>query len=173
MYAGDFYGYLFDRKIMIDLYADHQTGPNDQYISSLHSFVVYQTEPVTFGIEVFSGLQNNVKSDRSAVRPFGISLFTRGRIIKDKLNAFARYDSYNPDHSYRDTDAISVYNSAVMRNHYDEQFITAGLDFIPHKNVHIMPNIWINSYKSKDENAILVKRKADIVPRLTFYFIYK
>ncbi|MEO6132806.1 MAG: hypothetical protein ABIQ02_13235 [Saprospiraceae bacterium] len=173
VYAGDIFGYFFDRQIMIDLYADYQTGPNDQFVSSLHGFVVYQTEPVTFGIEVFSGLQNNVKSDGSAVKPFGVSLFTRGRIIKDKLNAFARYDSYNPDIRYRDIDAITIYNAASMNNHYDEQFITAGLDFIPHKNVHLLPNIWINSYKAKADNAVLVHRKADIVPRITFYFIFK
>ncbi|MEP6793877.1 MAG: hypothetical protein ABJB16_06095 [Saprospiraceae bacterium] len=173
VYAGEVYGYLFDRKIILDLYADYQTGHNDQFVSNIRGFAAYQTDPVTIGMELFSGTQNKIKSDGTNVTPFGYSIFARGRIIKDKLNAFVRYDSYNPDNSYRDKDILASYNAGAMNKQYDEQFFTAGLDFMPHRNVHLMPNIWINSYKAKAETALLVKREADIVPRLTFYFIFR
>jgi len=173
VYYGELFAYLLDRKMVIDLYGDYQTGLKDKDIVTLKGFVAYQTEPITFGLEVLSQTQYKVKSDTTDATPFGISVFARGRIVKDKLNVFARFDLYNPDHSYREKDVIKTYNSANMNKHYDEQFITVGLDFTPHKNVHLMPNIWINSYKAKAETAILVKREADIVPRLTFYFIYR
>jgi hypothetical protein len=173
VYAGDVFGYLFDRKIMVDFYADFQTGPNDQYVSNLRGFIAYQTDPITIGFEMFSGTQHKVKSDAANANPFGFSVFARGSIIKDKLNAFARFDSFNPDQHYRDEDVLLTYNPVSMSKHYNENFITAGLDFMPHKNVHLMPNIWMNSYKAKADTAILVKRKADVVPRLTFYFIFR
>ena len=173
LYAADVFGYFVDRKILVHLYGELQQGLPDKDFIGMKAFVGYQTEPFTIGAEVFSQVQNNVKSDSSNATPFGISVFARGRIIKDKLSAFARYDSYNQDNSFRDQDALKSYSASKMYLNYDEQFITAGLDYSPHKNVHIMPNIWYNSYKAKADSALLVDRKADIVPRLTFYFIYK
>ncbi len=173
LYAADVYGYFLQRKIMVDLYGELQQGLPDKDFIAMRAFVAYQTDPFTIGAEVFTQTQNNVKSDSTNATPFGISVFARGRIIKDKLSAFARYDSYNQDNSFRDQDAIKTYNASKMYLNYDEQFITAGLDYTPHKNVHIMPNIWYNSYKAKAETALLVDREADIVPRLTFYFIFR
>jgi hypothetical protein len=173
IYYGELYSYLFDKKVVLDLYGDYQTGLNEKNAITLKAFAAYQTEPFTLGVEVMTQTQNNAKSDGTNVTPFGLSVFTRGRIVKDKLGFFARYDSYNPDNSYRDQDAITTYNAGNMNRHYDEQFITAGLDFMPHKNVHLMPNIWINSYTAKAETELLVERDADIVPRLTFFFIFR
>ena len=173
IYYGELYAYLFDRKIVLDLYGDYQTGINDRNVFMIKGFAAYQTDAFTVGAEVFSMTQNNVKSDGADASPLGISVFARSVVVKDKLSAFARYDSFNPDQNYRDQDALLSYNPSVMSRHYDEQFFVAGLDFSPHKNVHIMPNIWINSYSPKAENEILVERKADVVPRVTFYFIYR
>ena len=140
---------------------------------TLKGFAGYQSEVFTIGAEVLTQIQNNVKSDGTNARPFGISLFARGQFIKDKLSAFARYDTFDPDSDYRDADALTTFNASAMFRHYDEQFFVAGLDITPHKNVHIMPNIWINSYSPKADNDVLVEREADIVPRVTFYFIYR
>ena len=118
--------------------------------------------------------QHRAKSDGADLSPFGVSVFARGVLIKDKVAAFARWDSYSPDGYYRtDRDPLQVYNASSMHRHYDETFFLAGLDITPHSNVHIIPNIWINSYTPKAENQVLVDRKADIVPRVTFYFVYK
>ena len=173
LYAANVYGYFLDRKIVVALYGELQQGLPEKNFVGMKGFVGYQTEPFTLGVEVFSQTQNNVKSDSTNATPFGFSVFARGSIIKDKLSAFARYDSYNQDNSFRDQDAIQTYSASKMYLNYDEQFITAGLDYTPHKNVHIMPNIWYNSYKAKAETALLVDRDADIVPRLTFYFIFR
>ena len=173
IYSGELYTYLANRKIILDLYGDYQTGINDRNVFLIKGFAAYQSDAFTVGAEIFRMTQNNVKSDGADASPFGISIFARGVVVKDKLSAFARYDSFNPDQNYRDQDALLSFNPSVMNRHYDEQFFVAGLDFSPHKNVHIMPNIWINSYSPKAENEILVERKADVVPRVTFYFIYR
>ena len=173
VYYGELYGYFLDRKIVLDLYADYQTGLNEKNFFTLKPFAAYQGENFTIGGEVLFQTQFNQKSDGSDATPLGISLFARSVVVKNKLNAFVRYDTFDPDNSYRTEDVIQAYNVSNMFRHYDEQFFLAGLDWTPHKNVHIMPNIWINSYSPKAESSLLVDREADIVPRITFYFIYR
>lgn len=173
IYSAELYGYFIDRAIVVDLYADYQTGLNDQNVITLKGFVAYQSDPFTIGAEALTQTHQNIKSGGADATPFGFSVFARGRIIEDKLNAFIRYDSYDPDNSYRTEDVLPVFNPSQMSRHYEEQFFTAGLDWMPHKNVHIMPNIWINSYKPKMETEVLTPREADIVPRITLYFIFR
>lgn len=71
---------------------------------------------------------------------------------------FVRFDYYDPD---MNSDSAG----------YKENFFTAGLDYMPIESVHIMPNIWVNSYAAK--NPAYSDRKADIVGRVTFFYNYK
>ncbi|HUQ65202.1 MAG TPA: hypothetical protein VM101_03560 [Flavitalea sp.] len=173
VYYGELYAYLLERKLVLDFYADYQTSSNERDVVTLKGFAAYQTSSFAIGGELFTQTMNNTKSDGEDATPFGVSIFARASVIKDKLNVFARYDSFNPDNSYRNEDAITVYNAANMFRHYDETFFLAGLDYYPHKNVHIMPNIWVNTYSPKADAEILPEREADIVPRVTFYFIFR
>lgn len=127
----------------------------------------------------------------------GISLYVHGDIIKSKLRFFARYDAYNPMNkvnnntynkyvgntgNYNDNSYIMTYNAttgapasatATGDETYKQQFITAGLDFTPIKNVHLMPNIWYNHYASQMANvSSKVAGDYDLVYRLTFYYIF-
>ena len=54
---------------------------------------------------------------------------------------------------------------------YRENFITAGLDYMPIDNVHFMPNVWVNSYSGKTSS--LSEKKADVVARMTFFYVYR
>src|SRR5687768_6626859 len=173
LYSGEVYAYLLDRNIVLDLYGDYQTSPNEKDVMTLKGFVAYQSDPITIGVEVLTQTQQNAKPDSTNTSPLGFSVFARSVLIKDRLSAFVRFDSFDPDRLYRDSDIISAYNPSNMHRHYEEQFFLAGLDFSPHKNVHVIPNIWINSYKAKGESSLLPERKADIVPRMTLYFIFR
>ena len=51
-----------------------------------------------------------------------------------------------------------------------EQFITAGLDFTPAKNVHLMPNIWYNKYTNQGPANLY--NSYDLVYRVTFYYVF-
>jgi len=173
IYSAEVFGYFFDRKLLVEFYGDYQTGLNDQNQLLLKGLVGWQTKRLVIGAETMHQTLYNIKSDATDAIPFGFSVFARGSLVKDKLGAYARYDTFNPDLNYRDQDVLSTYSRINMFKHYDEQFFVAGLDFSPHKNVHIMPNIWINSYSAKGESSVLVDREADIVPRLTFMFSYR
>jgi hypothetical protein len=170
IYSGEFYTYLFDKKLVLDLYTDFLTGLNDHTVLTLKGFAGLQLPALTLGAEVFSFSQNNSKADGTDIKAFGYSLFGRAPIIKDKLNVFARYDSYDPDNAYRQQDVPSTYQGSNMFRHYREGLFIAGLDFAPNKNFHIMPNIWINTYDVKASSPVLVERESDIVPRITVYF---
>jgi len=128
----------------------------------------------------------------------GLSLFVHGNIIGEKLRFFARFDMYNPmDHlntakyskfvgntgNYNDNTfntTVTTTNGTVTTSYastgdetYRQDFITAGLDYSPAKNVHFLPNVWYNSYSSQMPNVKgATKYDYDLVYRLTFYYIF-
>jgi hypothetical protein len=152
--------------------------------ATLKGYAAYNAKLFGIGAEYFEQINTNgevetFKTDPksndtlSAVQS-GFSIFGHVTLIPNKLNFFARYDYYNPDTKYKYTTSENFTNRLVPQNTYTETFITAGLDWTPtdDKKVHIMPNIWYdaitNGYGSD-------KLKSDyyLVPRITFYFIFK
>ena len=103
----------------------------------LKGFVGYTYEKFNFGVEVFQQIQKNAGGKDIDAAPLGISTFVWGNLLgrenKPILNAFARYDMFNPDSKNDSTG-------------YKENFITIGLDYMPIENIHFMPNVWVNSY---------------------------
>ena len=153
----------------------------------------------TIGTEFFV---NNLKNDCFASKltggidtlnnvSTGVSVFVHGDIIKNQLRFFARLDAYNPTSkvnnsqfakyvqntsSYNDNTYLSTTNAATGDETYKQKFISAGLDYIPAKNIHIIPNIWYNSYASQLAVNSVIKSVAannyDLVYRLTFSFVF-
>ena len=177
----------------------------------LKGFVAWNTGPVTIGVEGFvNNLKQDIFATRisdggvdtlSNVAS-GISAYVHGDIVKNKLRFFARYDHFSPTNkvdnakynkyvlntaNYNDNSYSSVAsggNPAVATGDqtYTQDFITAGLDYSPIKNVHIMPNIWYTHYATQlsgDLNntvngALASKAKGDfdLAWRLTFYYVF-
>ena len=185
-FYGDVYAKFFKKKLVIDLYADYQRlnwSPGFHHDRNMiKGFVAYTTPKLTVGVEAF---YNTIKADDIDTKVAGgkdtlsntaaaVSVFVRGRIYKDKLGFFARYDNFTPSGNVNNT----MYNNDVpLTSQYDpntkEQFITAGIDFTPIKNVHIMPNIWYNSYQNVGpHNYGAANNSYDMVYRLTFYYVY-
>jgi hypothetical protein len=169
-------------------------------------FLAYTTKKFTVGTEIFQNtLMNDVKITGKdgaqyyrTTMAMGESFFVRGRILANKagnqtLGFFARYDNYDPTGNLS-----SIVNNANTKSYtaatpnYEpttkEQFVTFGLDFTPIKNVHIMPNIWMNTYNSGvtagDKNSagtvfntsmnsnISNVKGTDAVYRITFFYTY-
>lgn len=183
--AADVYAKLFDKKLVLQLYADYQrmnwTTGFHHARSILKGFAGYVTPRFTAGVEAFSsygrqdviGIRGTV-NDTISARSRGISLFVRGNIIKDKLLFFARSDWFNPDLNYNEQayDSYKGLTSTFGPNN-KETFCTAGVDFMPLKNVHFMPNIWYNRYSSERHSTTGAERHDyDLVYRITFYYIY-
>lgn len=160
-----YYGSLSAKPIKgltFEVYGDLEssiTEPKKQFKSSqnilVKGFTAYQTDQFTVGVEAFK--QTQKYTDTTNVTPLGISLFASAPLVKDKLRAFARFDNYDS-------------NTKNTSSGYKENFITAGVDYTAHKNVHIMPNIWLNTFSKKGSTS---NRKADTVARITFFYVYK
>ncbi|PZF71257.1 hypothetical protein DN068_18335 [Taibaiella soli] len=186
-FYGDVFGKFLDKKLLVDLYADYSRINWDPGFhhdrNMIKGAVTYSADRFTVGVEAFYNrlMGDNVAThalndgkDTITTKAMAVSVFVRGRIYKDKLGFFARYDNYNPSGNI-DNSKYKEYTPLTAQ--YDpntkEQFITAGIDFTPVKNVHLMPNIWYNSYKNagpKDYGA--ANNDYDLVYRFTFYYIY-
>jgi hypothetical protein len=168
------YVYFFDKKLVIQGNYEHDRTaltPARQDITNLKAFAAYKTSETTIGIEVFRQMKtNNTLADSvfADVIPSGMSLYLTQQLTKNKLNFFARIDFYNPDNKFREN---KNYQSGYNSN--KETFATIGLDFIPAKNVHIMPNFWCNHYHSKFKGTSgNLKNDYDLEGRITLYFLF-
>lgn len=185
-FSGDVYAKFFDKKLLLDFYADYQrlnwTSAFHHSRNMLKGFVAYTTPAITIGVEAFvdkgkndvAGIKASSAKDTLNANAKGVSAFVHGNIIKDKLRFFVRSDFYNPDASY-DNSLYSFYQglSTPYEPNNKEWLFTGGLDFTPAKNVHFMPNIWYNRYSSQQANVSgAAKQDHDLVYRLTFYYVY-
>ena len=177
----------------------------------LKGFIGYNTSPLTIGLEGFvNNLKQDVFATRindSAVDTLnnvakGISVFVHSDIIKNRLRFFARFDHYSPTNKVNNT----VYNKYVLNTAnynddsyfsvattnaaavatgdqtYTQNFITLGLDYMPAKNIHIMPNIWYNHYATQLSGSLnntvngalasTAKGDYDLVYRVTLFYTF-
>lgn len=156
------FGNFFDKKFFADVYTDYEPYGSDKSKTTWSAFLGFMESNFTCGIEPFFSVQKNfntnIPTKPGNIEPFGVSFFTSGKLPGDKFKFFARYDYYNPD-------------TRTAQYGYVNHFVTAGLDYMPIANIHIMPNIWLNAYQTK--NAATQGRVSDVVPRITFNYDYR
>jgi len=162
-----FYGEVFAKffkDFIAEGYFDYQSGANEQYRYTVKSILGYKSKHNEFTFEPVIQIRNNALAGVEVQNPFGFSVHTKYNLLRktdsdetEVLNVFARYDYYDP-------------NSNNGQSGFKENFINAGVDFLPFPNFHLMPNLWMTTYK--DKSPTNVSRPNDIVARLTFWFIY-
>lgn len=182
---GDIWAKFLNKKLYVNLYADYNglspVAGMKHSRSMIKGFVAYMVPTFTVGVEAYS---NHLRNDDQAteissnavdvlsVNATGLSIFTHGTLVKDKLNFFARTDFFNPDNKidnskyYKYVGNTGGYNDPSTK----ENFITGGLDYTPMKNVHLMPNFWINHYTN--QGFATKYDVSDVVYRFTFYFVF-
>ncbi len=181
---------LMNKKLVIDLYQDYQRqlwvpgqhGHASRQMSKLA--VIYNTSKFTAGVESFvNGLQQSEVATSSTIkdtlygRAVGTSFYVHGNLYKDKVKFFIRYDIYNPNTKYDNVTFSKEAGLYGVSNSYDpnnkERFFTCGVDFMPVKNIHFMPNIWYNKYIGQQANVSgSAAHDYDLVFRITFYFTF-
>ena len=145
------------KELVLEGYIDYEPAALEKNKTTLKGFAGYQTESFTFGVEAFQQTQAKAGAAAADATPFGISFFAWARVLGvDALNAFVRFDMFDP-------------NTKVRNAGYKENFIVAGFDYMPIPNVHLMPNIWINSYSAKGGGS----RDSDVAARITLFYVYK
>jgi hypothetical protein len=182
---GDLWAKFLNQKLYIDIYADYlKTAPATfaipgQSHNMYKIFASYNTKPISIGVEAYtqkftSGVQNTVTKAPEDATAQGISIWVKGKIAGN-WNFFGRYDGYNPNTDFINTDSYTAntnygsYNPTVK-----ETFWTAGLDYNPTKNVHFMPNFWLVDFKDNRDAATAgyVAPDHTLVYRFTFFFTF-
>lgn len=177
--------------LMIESYADYEkqnpnspqtatvikdakdyTGSSGYY--TLKGFIGYERPRFTIGVEAFirtnreSGIKDvTVVNDAIAsysktdVNKFGYSIFGSQITPIPKLKAFVRYDYFDPN---TENETVTKFSDGKLTNGSDDEnhLFIVGLDYIPHGNVHIIPNVIIKSYTQDGKNS-------DITGRITLY----
>lgn len=184
-FYGDLWAKLFDKKLTLQLYGDYErlnwTKSWHHARNMVKAFIGYSDKFYALGAEGFinhgkndvAGISGSI-ADTLDANALGLSLFGRASILPGKLSAFSRIDFFNPDSHY-DNQKYMTYQG--FSSHYDpntkEKFISAGLDYTPVSNVHIIPNLWYNSYDGQQAKlAGAAKHDYDLVYRLTFNYVF-
>lgn len=194
IFYGDLWGKFLNNRIYVDLYADYaKTQSNTPVAATVipsgvlgtqeHNmykiFVSYNSKPLTVGVEAYTqqfGLGVTDKNTLTAenVTAQGLSLWAKGA-ISSQWNWFARFDAYNPDTKF---DGAHTYTVNTNYGSYDptdkEQFVTAGFDFQPAKNIHFMPNIWLTRYQDQLDKTTTgyLADNHTLVYRMTFFYTF-
>jgi hypothetical protein len=95
----------------------------------------------------------------------GWSVFGRTTLVADKLNAFARYDRYDPNNRF-----VSATGLAKAK---DIGLAILGLDWAPlHSSLKFQPNIWIYNYKDGTQYKASATSNSDIQFNMTFFLSF-
>ena len=201
MFYGDIWAKFFNKRLIVDLYQDYRkldwnaidTMTNDFHHdrNTTKLFIAWSVPKFTIGVEA---MKTTIMGDVEAssiwrtyyytTKASAISLYARGRIYKNKLGFFARYDNFNPGKNISEvTDNTKIISYTALTSAYDpttkEQLLVLGLDFTPLPNVHLMPNFYVNTYKcTLPEKFFDLNPKAsgvigtDAVYRITIYYLF-
>jgi len=142
---------------VLEAYADFEPTGSEKHVLTLRGFAAYQSEHFTAGIEVFQQRHHNQPLQGRDKTPFGLSTFAWGDIAGN-LRAFGRFDLFDPD-------------AKLANVGFREFFVTTGIDYMPVKDVHFMPNVWMNFFA--DKSPARRSQQADIVARLSFFYYYR
>jgi hypothetical protein len=152
-----------NKNIIVEGYADFEERPGRTNRNTLQGFAAYQHENFRIGVQ-FAHQNRQVAQGVDDLKLQILSVFAAAK-LSERTWGFARIDRTfdpNPDGvkiSYIPFDATA-----------ESTFLLAGLDFRPIKNVHLMPNVEAVFY---DENDASVSPDTDVIPRVTFYYIWK
>ena len=145
---------------------------------TMKGFIGYSTSQFTIGTEAFwrtnekSGVKNvsmahdddtgdySITSSISAdVKRFGYSAFGSVMTPISNLKVFARYDFFDNN---TDDEVFTKFdkNTGALSGGKDDEFtqVFLGLDYVPQKNVHIMPNIVLKNYQKEGKDSDLMGR---------------
>jgi hypothetical protein len=128
-------------------YFDYEGGNDGKEKNLFAVFAGVQKPKFHGGVEVFQKTSNKALANGADKTESGFSAFGAVKAAA-KVKLFGRFDVYDPN-----TDVDNDGNN----------FIVAGLDFAPDKNVNLMPNVKIESYQAESKDS-------NVAGELTFFF---
>ena len=190
------YTSFMQQKITVGVYGDYNTVQLSPYLltnTTVKGYAHFKTKAFSIGFEAFQQTNKNgdiylatktsTKADTATGAEFGWSVYGNCRLIKDKLNFFVRMDQFNPDTKFSSSNykysASTFGGNMTTTTFYKQTFYSIGFDYTPNGRLHIMPNLWLNQYKTMADSFLGVnvpgsraKKDYDMVPRITLYYIF-
>lgn len=145
------------KGLFAEVHYDFEPADKDLNKTTFKGVLFFQSADFTVGFEAMQRKQITVVDPETKITPFGFSGYAIYK-INDNFKVFGRYDQMD-------------FNTEITTSGYKEGFITAGVDFMPIKDIHIIPNIWMTNFSKNVDSA--PDKDADLVARLTFFFNFK
>jgi len=157
--------YHFSKNFFVEVYADwNDNAGNNSYSGwkTFQGFAGYETKNYKLGLQIARQIRKPYGSEEftmDAASVFGIFNFAK------QAKVFARIDRmFDANPEGHEISYLPFDNSA------GSTLYILGLDYSPASAVHFMPNIELISY---DKNNSGNTPDTDIVPRVTFFYVFK
>lgn len=152
-------GFYPTKAFLIELYGDWNDNPGSTDWITLQGFVAYQTGKTRIGLQYVRQTRNVADGPDWNLSLGSVFCVTQ---VANKTSLFARIDRMF--HSNPDGEKIKY---LPFDNTAKSTFFVGGLDFAPHEDVHLMPNIEVVVY---DKNDAGDKPDTDLIPRFTLFY---
>ncbi len=155
-------GYHLTDNLSFEAYGDFEERPGETNRHTLQGFLGYKTKMFRVGGQVLQQTRDSATGDDD----IRIASFFGAARLGDQLQGFARVDrafdpmSDGPKISFLPVDGTTKFT-----------FLLFGLDYTPHKQVHLMPNVEVVTYDTPAGAAS--SPGTDVIPRFTFYYVWK
>ena len=136
--------------LTLEPYVDHEDFPGAAERSTYKALAGYEFKMLTIGGEVVDQIRH---TGGAKTEPFGVSVFARGK-MGSTLSGYARFDRWQPN--------------TRAANRVDSDLYIAGLDWEPHKDVHLMPNVVATQYHAR--GTAVGPPNHDLQARITVYY---
>lgn len=142
-------------------YVDFETRAANANRITLMGIVAYTHEKYRVGGQFVHQIRTHGE-DKDNTTIQGLSVFGAAAVSPEKVWVFARVDRmFNPNSSGPSISYVPMSDAAKSST------IIAGIDLLPSKNVHIIPNVFVVVYDGLDLGE---KPDTDIMPRVTLFF---
>lgn len=150
--------YRLLENLVVEGYGDYEDRATDKYKYTAKGIIAWDSKPFTVGVEVVDQLDHCTCPPNGEKNRLGVSSYARVPFMSDpEVVAFARYDRWEADTKISDVGFV-------------ENFIAAGFDIRPLKSIHLIPNLWVTTYGSKQSG--IDAPDPQLVARLTFWYQY-
>ncbi len=141
---------------VIDLSGDMELRPNDRYHAYGKLLAAYESPLTSIGAEAFYAVERHEIIKTGDVNPFGVSVFNWAQ-LGPQVRSVIRVDYYDPDLNVSNAGTRQVYG-------------ILGIDYMPLKEVHVIPNVLYTHLLNKVSSAASI---TDVITgRLTFAYAF-
>ncbi|NIR48636.1 hypothetical protein GWO43_09370 [candidate division KSB1 bacterium] len=149
-------------NFIVEGYADFEERPGRRNRYTLQGFAAYQQDDLRFGVQ-FAHQTRQIFEDREKLNLQIASVFAATR-FSPHIWAFARYDrNFDPNPDAGKIAYVPFIATAKTN------FVLLGLDLSLSKAVHLSPNVELIVYDKVSGE----RHDADVIPRITFYYVYQ